>query len=292
MKHIGKQHNLSIVFSILFALFSIVGCTDQYPTKQSDNRLYEYMISYSRHYSELQGATRSSDLTLDTFEESIELSEIDPKYLEYLDYYCEPDNVFEWDEEDVLSLIDNDSRFTEEEKTKFAEVIAGVYYQKEELEGLVEDIDSSNDAEKDCEEDFYRGMKRATRNYAIALVAAAFEPTVLGELAATTYYYLAIDDLQEDYNICMERARNSNSDCSIVDFYSGGDDDPIEGGVFYIDDDDVDDNGENDGPGDGDIVDVDDEEDDANRPGDEDIIDVDDEEDDGWEEDVEVDDEP
>lgn len=48
-------------------------------------------------------------------------------------------------------------------------------------------------------------MKRAARNAVLMLAVAVIEPTLVGEAAAITFYYYAIDDAQEDYNDCMSR---------------------------------------------------------------------------------------
>lgn len=54
-----------------------------------------------------------------------------------------------------------------------------------------------------CKKQFAQAMKRATRNAALELIAAALEPTLIGETIVVVAYYCAIDDAQADYNLCM-----------------------------------------------------------------------------------------
>ena len=132
----------------------------------------------------------------------MDVNSIDEKYLRYIDIYTQPDNINSWDEKAIFEIVNSDSGFSSEQKQIFVKGIAAAYYLKNEFTNA---LVSTKVTASDCEKQFAKDMKRATRNAAIATVVSAFEPTLIGETVTVIYYYFAIKDAQEDYNDCMKQ---------------------------------------------------------------------------------------
>ena len=182
--------------SILFAsLLLLAGCSNQFDNNEID--LFQEMVSYSEHFSVLKeqatSITKSGGFELDLFDSSsYDLDKIDPKFLEYYDLYFQPDCYNDWDEKAILTKVNADIRFTQEEKIQFAHTISGVYSYKKDASL----IHTKARAEAgSCEEIFYIEFERISRSFIIAYYfAMIFEPYTIGELAACIYYYFSISD--------------------------------------------------------------------------------------------------
>ena len=204
MKNVFLASAAFLAVTILF----VSGCS-KISTTTEDNSIYSEMLCYATHYADVVNnqipfiKTKANE---DSFygdkNFAPNLSCIDEKFLEYIELYSLPENVYEWDEQAVLELVDNDNRFSTEEKTIFVKSIAAAYFLKNEFSNR---IASTKGDPSDCEEQFKEDMRRATRNAAIAFIAALLEPSLVGEAAALVYYYCEIDDAEEDYNDCMEQ---------------------------------------------------------------------------------------
>ena len=162
------------------------------------------MVQKAVYYSSVyhtRPTTKSGDSYLsEDYVRSFDINAIDEKYLEFIDMYIEPENVTDWNERQVLDILNEDSRFSCNEKMVIVDFIAGAYAMKNEI-GEVHA--QTKGTPEQCEREFKKAMKRATRDFAIAMCIAAIEPTVFGELAATVLYYCWIDDAEQDYNDCM-----------------------------------------------------------------------------------------
>lgn len=204
MSRIMKHSFISFVFfiSVLFTFFS--GCSKQETFETESNPLFTQMIERSEYFSSVYEdcrITKSGDgYYPEDYNLSFDINAIDEKYLDYIDMYIESENTSDWDERSVLDMLNVDTRFSYGEKMIVVDFIAGAFAIKNEISVVF--IQTKGSPEQ-CERDFYQAMKRATRDYAIAMCVAALEPTCAGELAATVLYYCWIDDAQTDYNDCM-----------------------------------------------------------------------------------------
>lgn len=202
-----KRFRFPIVFMFLFFVFSGCSKPEAEANETTENPLYAQMTERAVYYSSIYHdrlTTKSGDSYLsEDYVRSFDINAIDEKYLEFIDMYIEPENVTDWNERLVLDILNEDSRFSYDEKMIVVDFIAGAYVMKKEI-GLVH-VQTKGDAEQ-CEREFKKAIRRATRDFAIAMCIAALEPTFVGELAATTLYYCWIDDAEEDYNDCMADA--------------------------------------------------------------------------------------
>lgn len=123
---------------------------------------------------------------------------VSAKYCDYVDQYTEPDVFLDWDEGAILKQVSADNRFSEEEKVLLAKALSVGYLLKTDVSLAI-----TKSPEDDCLKAFNKAIKRATRDAALELIAAFFEPTCIAEVLVLILYYNAIDDAEEDYNDCM-----------------------------------------------------------------------------------------
>ena len=186
---------------------ALFGCRKDSSTPEDSDILYSKMLSYTKDCSTGVNAmlsslkTKSIDGTsYEAPDFTIDLSRIDEKYLKYISIYTQPEDINDWDERTILGLVNADPGFSSEEKDIFAQSIAVAYFLKNEFSNVVV---STKADEEECRRAFYTAMKRATRNAALALAFGGASGGPVGVLAAAVYYYIAIDDAQEDYNRCI-----------------------------------------------------------------------------------------
>ena len=243
MKHLFKLFMTPL--AILFAFCFILGCSSEQVKQDNENTLYRQMLSYSQHLAELRNQmgieTRSTDEMDEFVLPSGDISLINPNIVEYLELYTQSDNILDWDEEGILSLVEVDPRFSQEEKDYFIRALGGVYSMKQQIIQTRADV---LETPVECMEARLKAQKRASTTYLIALALAMIaEPeTPFGEAAAYLWYSKEMIEIEEDYQECLQKA---TGDCSIVDFWEDDgpdvdfweEDGPDEGGAG---DDDLD----------------------------------------------------
>lgn len=202
-----KHSIFCLVGLVAFSMFFFYSCSKQVVPEKSEGDLYDEMLAFSYHYSELKDQiadlTKSESINSGMQILSYDRNRIDSKYWEYLDKYFMSDCIFDWDEKAILNDVENDKRFSQKERVQFAKLIACAYYCKEEMA----ELSTKATAAELCRQAFDLAVARASRNYVIAMAAAILlEPTVAGEALATVYYYAAITDAETDYNMCMKAA--------------------------------------------------------------------------------------
>ena len=201
-----NKFHFALTVILTVSVLTFPGCSKDSSTQEDSSSMYSEMLSYSNAYAiavneHLSGIqTKSGSASFEGFNPAIDFSRIDEKFLKYIDIYTQPENVNNWNEQAILKRVNEDPSFSPEEKEIIVKSIAASFYLKSAFSDVI--ISTKANAEA-CEKEFAKAMKRATRNVAIALVAAALEPTPVGETLALVYYYCAIDDAQEDYNDCM-----------------------------------------------------------------------------------------
>ena len=203
-----KKVYLAFAAVLAVSVFVFAGCNkDSISCEEETDSMYLEMLSYAEAYSlavnnQLLSAPTKSDNGSSLFDQSSapDISCVDEKYLKYIEIYTHPENVNNWDEHSILKQVDSDPLFSPEEKDIFIKGIAAAYYLKTEFSDVITPTKANAEV---CEKQFAQAMKRATRYAALELIAAALEPTLIGETIVVVAYYCAIDDAQVDYNLCM-----------------------------------------------------------------------------------------
>jgi len=195
----------AFLFSVLLIL---TDCQKSNFEENNDNDLYSEMLEYARHLESYKGTismTKSGEST--SIDTAIDINTIDDKFLQYIDLYTESNDVSSWNERNVLCLVNNDSRFSPEDKSLFAKGIACVYLMKKDTyrDSFSTKTEQNSDEERnDCYEVYDKDYRRACRNGCIAFFFALLEPSVYGEIAAYVYLASSLLDVEEDLADCLE----------------------------------------------------------------------------------------
>lgn len=212
------MRNFPSFFVAFLALVVLVpsGCRKETAAVvENETKAYSDMLAYAEQYSSIfnEQKTKSGDnpfSDLKSLEPDFDLTNIDldntvKKPLQYIDIYTEPE-ICEWNEKAVLRLVEEDISLTSEEKDIIIRGIAAAYCMKNEsLEIIPADGRSLKLQQLDCLQDYNKNMRRAAELFMAGLIIAAYEPSIVVEIAALAYYCIAVRNAQQDYEICMER---------------------------------------------------------------------------------------
>ena len=192
-----------------FAICFCASCSLQ-ETDFHENELYSEMVNYSQHYASIcsdidsKVSTKSADGGCPITEEiDIDLSNVNDKFIEYLDMYTSPENIMEWDEKEVLDLLEQDTSFTADEKLIFARSISLAYFVKTNTNLVLTKVYTI----EDCEHAYTVATNRALRIALVELVLDLFEPTPIGELLTVVELCMALEFAEIDYVECMDNVR-------------------------------------------------------------------------------------
>lgn len=214
------KQNIRWTLCSLFTVCSILaGCSrSESLSKQQDGELYKSMLGYYEHFKGFQtgsvNMTKSGELDSD-FIFDYDICELDPIIVEYIDLYTSPDNVADWDEVEILSLVEDDSRLSAQDKERLAYIIAGGYFAQETISDDKGDsaaglslcpgvIDAQEYAA--CTAAYQKAQRRAAIKFVLGLAIAAVDPTPMGELAIALIFAEELVEIEEDYHDCLKEA--------------------------------------------------------------------------------------
>lgn len=119
----------------------------------------------------------------------------------YLTMYCQPDDIYDWDEYEILQMAILDERLTDMQRIELADALSFAFTVK----SYALDFSPGTKArsESDCYRAYNRKCARALGLYIIAGGISALLLQLEGIIIAACGAYSAIDQAQDDLDDCL-----------------------------------------------------------------------------------------
>lgn len=199
---------------ILAAVLSVVcylSCSKQ-EVVNPEVDLFAEMVNYSQkvaaEFQNLGGIKTRADYSGSKEQhDTVDICQLDEKFIDYIDLYSMPEDMSEWNEAEILNLISNDENFTSEEKLVFARSLSVAYYIKNTSDlDLTKAYVAAEMTSNDCLAAYKSAKRKAARRCVIIFAAGLLiEPTSAVECYALLDCAISIQEAGEDYEYCMSK---------------------------------------------------------------------------------------